>query len=545
MVAHAVREHGLASPKWAAQKWQMARSGYGPGHQEWPTIDAMDLPPLVVALVVAASVVSVCLPAVLVRKWRDQARLLQHERERLNALFQASVEAQASTRADDVEAAICRGARGLLAVAPGDSVEARIDRIPPGPGELGARLRSAVDPDRWLTVRRRSTDPAFVADDGRVLELLVAATAAALDNALLYDRIQGERQRLADLIGSSSDGIFSFDAEGVVTSWNPAMSRITRLPSDRALERPCDEVFTPLDDDGAPVPRTVWLERAALEDTTFQVPVSGGDRRWLDCACSPMPDGGVVVVARDISAQREVEELKADFLATVSHELRTPLTPIQGFLQTLLHEDANFGEAERRRFFEVMLRQSNRLERLINDLLDATTLQDRAHLFFPEEIDWTATAERVLDLFRNQEPGREFRLVVDHAGGSVPAVVADEQRAEQVLSNLLANAVKYSPPGEAVEVVVGLDPGGLRTTVIDRGPGVPADQRDRVFDRFTRLGNHLTRPVGGAGLGLFIARRLVEGMGGELELGDAPGGGAAFTFTLPVSTTAKIEQVAI
>jgi PAS domain S-box-containing protein len=513
----------------------MTRSGYGLGPPPWPTIDAVNVPPFVAALVLAGSTLAVVLPWLAVRKWREQAHDLHVERERLNALFQASVEAQASTDADEVEAAICRGARALLARGRSDSVGARIDRIPPGPGELGMRLRSTVDPDRWLVARRRSTDPAFGPDDQRALELLVAATAGALDSALLYARIQGERQRLADLIGSSSDGIFSFDGDGVVSLWNSAMVRITRLSAEHAVGRPCDDVFTPRDDNDEPLDRAIWREQAELADTTLSIPVSGGGRRWLDCSCSALPDGGVVVVARDISAQREVEELKADFLATVSHELRTPLTPIQGFLQTLLRDDVSFGDAERHRFYEVMLRQSNRLERLIRDLLDATTLQDRAHLFLPEEIDWAASADRVLDLFRRQEPAREFRLTVEGSEGRLPSVVADEQRAEQVLSNLLSNAVKYSPAGEAIEVRIASMGRAVRTTVIDRGPGIPPEQRDRVFDRFTRLGSHLTRSVGGAGLGLFIARRLVEGMGGTIVVDDAPGGGTVFTFTLPTA----------
>jgi signal transduction histidine kinase len=254
-----------------------------------------------------------------------------------------------------------------------------------------------------------------------------------------------------------------------------------------------------------------------------------------------MPDGGVVVVARDVSAQREVDDLKSDFLATVSHELRTPLTPIQGFLQTLLRDDASFGDEERHRFYEVMLRQSERLERLIKDLLDATSLQDKDHLFFPEQVDWTGSATRVVELFRRQDPTRAFELHVEH---DVPDVVVDEQRAEQVLSNLLSNAVKYSPPRAAVTVTIGHRDDEVVTTVTDRGPGIDPGEREKVFERFTRLGNHLTRTVGGAGLGLFIARRLVEGMGGTITVGSAPTGGASFSFTLPAAARAPYPTIA-
>lgn len=470
-----------------------------------------------------------------VRSWRREVAALRAERARAARLFQAALDAQSSIGTGGVETAIVRHACELL-----DTDAARFDRLPPAPDELGSRVRSVIDPDRWLVVSARPDGRPFDDEDQRTLELLVATTAAALDSAALYERAQAERQTLADVIGSSSDGIFSFDGAGRVTSWNPAMARITGRSATEAIGASCPEVFKAWDQAGAPVATDVL--RGATGGAPMGVEVLGhrGERRWLECKVSPMPGGGCVVVARDVSAQREVDELKADFLATISHELRTPLTPIQGFLQTLLRDDAAFGEAERRRFYEVMLRQAERLERLIRDLLDATSLQDRDHLFFPEEIDWGVVAARVVELFRRQEPTREFALEVKPG---LPPVVVDEQRAEQVLSNLLANAVKYSPPREPVRVVVRWEGDEVVTVVEDRGPGIEEPDRERVFERFTRLGNHLTRRAGGAGLGLFIARRLVEAMGGTISVDAAPGGGAAFSFTLPVAVGATVREV--
>jgi nitrogen-specific signal transduction histidine kinase len=472
--------------------------------------------------------------------WRSQGDVLRQERERTNQLFQASLEAHASIGVVEVERAITRRAAALL-----DGDRARIDRSPPARGELGSRLRSTIDPDRWLIVSPRRDGRPFEAKDERALEVLVATTAAAFDNALLHQQTQGERQQLADVVGSSSDGIFSFSPTGdhLVTSWNPAMARITDRPAEAAVGVPCAHVFPAVDESGEPVTPAAMLglESPPGQGTILEITACGGERRWLECRFSPMAAGGCVVVARDISAQREVDELKADFLATVSHELRTPLTPIQGFLQTLMRDDAAFDDEERNRFYEVMLRQSERLERLIKDLLDATSLQDKAHLFFPEEVDWAVTAGRVVELFRRQEPSRSFLL---EAPPALPLVVVDEQRAEQVLSNLLTNAVKYSPADKPVVVRVSRRGGEVVTTVTDGGPGIAPGEREKVFERFTRLGDHLTRTVGGAGLGLFIARRLVEGMGGSIHVDNAPEGGAAFSFTLPASAGARMGQAA-
>jgi PAS domain S-box-containing protein len=483
----------------------------------------------------------------LVARWHRESDILRLERVRANELLQAALQAHSSMGVSEVERAIEERACVLLATG-----RARFDSTPPGGGELGCRLRSTYDPDRWLVVSPRPDGRPYDAEDERALELLVATTAAALDNAHLHARTAGERRLLGDIFGSSSDAIFSVDGTGVITSWNAAMAAITGRTADDAVGRPCGDVVDARDADGRDVDLRVWLAAAPRDEdegSALDVAAARGTRRWLDCAVAPMPDGGVVVVARDVSEQREVDDLKSDFLATVSHELRTPLTPIQGFLQTLMRDDASFGDEERHRFYEVMLRQSERLERLIKDLLDATSLQDKDHLFFPERVEWVGAATRIVELFRRQDPTREFEL---HVEPGLPDVVVDEQRAEQVLSNLLSNAVKYSPPRAPVSVTIALRPrrtareGGpaeVVTSVTDRGPGIDPGEREKVFERFTRLGNHLTRTVGGAGLGLFIARRLVEGMGGTIAVDSAPTGGASFSFTLPVAAAAPVTPV--
>lgn len=469
----------------------------------------------------------------LVVRWHRESETLRIERDRANELLQAALDAHSSMGIAEVERAIVQRACVLLATA-----QVRFDSTPPAADELGSRLRSTYDPDRWLVAAPRPDGRPYDAEDERSLEMLVATTAAALDNAHLHARTAGERRLLGDVFGSSSDAIFSVDAAGVITSWNAAMAAITGCTSDEAVGHACDDVIDACDAEGRPVELRTWLTTPHDEDSSaLDVVAARGARRWLDCAVAPMPDGGVVVVARDVSVQREVDDLKSDFLATVSHELRTPLTPIQGFLQTLLRDDAQFGDEERHRFYEVMLRQSERLERLIKDLLDATSLQDKDHLFFPEQVDWADAAGRIVDLFRRQDSTREFEL---HVEPGLPDVVVDEQRAEQVLSNLLSNAVKYSPPRAPVTITIGRRASGeVITTVTDRGPGIDPGEREKVFDRFTRLGNHLTRTVGGAGLGLFIARRLVEGMGGTIAVDAGSAGGASFSFTLPAAARAS------
>jgi len=258
------------------------------------------------------------------------------------------------------------------------------------------------------------------------------------------------------------------------------------------------------------------------DEAEMLVQIEAGQRGpvWLNCAFSRMSDGGFVVIARDVTTRKQIEDEKADFLATVSHELRTPLTPIKGFLQTLTRRDAEFTPEERSHIYEVMLREEQRLERLVHQLLLATSLDSAESFVIKEEVDWELAVRAQIDEAARNDPTHEYSLV---AAPDLPRVMADEQLAGQVLNNLLSNAAKYSPGGTVIGVGIAHDGHRVVTTVVDRGPGVPLADRDRIFDRFTRLGDHLTRAEQGVGLGLFIVRRSVETMGGTVWVEEAPG----------------------
>jgi signal transduction histidine kinase len=310
------------------------------------------------------------------------------------------------------------------------------------------------------------------------------------------------------------------------------MARITGTSEVVAIGQHCCAVFRPCDEKGVPLFGVTCPIRTGDEaEVLVQIEPGRGGPIWLNCAFSRMSDGGFVVIARDVTTRKQIEDEKADFLATVSHELRTPLTPIKGFLQTLTRRDAEFTPVERSHIYEVMLREEQRLERLVHQLLLATSLDSAESFVINEEVDWDTAVRAQVDQAGRHDPTHEYSVAL---APELPRVMADEQLAGQVLNNLLSNAAKYSPGGTVIGVGVAHDGHRVVTTVVDRGPGVPIADRDRIFDRFTRLGDHLTRSQQGVGLGLFIVRRSVETMGGTAWVEEAPGGGAAFSFSLPV-----------
>jgi len=384
-------------------------------------------------------------------------------------------------------------------------------------------------------------DADFTGDDTETLLTLANQGAAALVNEELYRAAENERAQLRDIVGHSSDGIYTVGPDRTVKSWNAAMVAVTGYEEDEAVGQKCFNLLRARDADGvdmcaADCPILAAAASGHEEVRDASVLNKEGLARWIRYAHAPIvaADGDMdadVVVVRDVTRERQTDELKADFVASVSHELRTPLTPIKGFLMTLLREDRDFAQDRRREYYKLMLLQSQRLERLIEDLLEVTRLEAGAGLVDATAIDAVDLVGQVVDRFTSEDPDRTVRVVApDHA----VYCRGDWMRVDQVLGNLLSNALRYAPPHEPVEVR--LVPQGREVVfeVRDWGPGIPIDEQSRIFERFHRVGHYMTREPGGAGLGLYLAKRLVEAMGGRIWVSSRLGHGSVFSFALPV-----------
>ncbi|MFL6206507.1 MAG: ATP-binding protein [Acidimicrobiales bacterium] len=398
----------------------------------------------------------------------------------------------------------------------------------------GSRMRLLDDdgvPCGSIAVSARADGRAYTAQQESMLDALAQRVSSTLHRLSLFTDVQSERRTLKDVLESSSDGIFTVGLDMAVRSWNPAMASILGIPATDAVGHPVGAVFRPTGEDGRPRhggadPGRTGRAEAAL----VRVEGAGGEERWLTCSWSPLSEGGYVVVARDETERKKIQDDKDGWIAQVSHELRTPLTPIKGFLHTLQRRDDQFTTDDRQRIYEVMLREEQRLEDLVNGLLQATTIDQRGLEVALEAIDWTTVIGEQADLYRRNDPTRSITVTIER---DVKNVVADANLATGILANLLSNALKYSPEGSSIQVTASLDGDRVVTTVEDEGPGVPPGDRERIFDKFTRLGDHLTRPQQGVGLGLYIARRSLDAMGGDIWCDERPGGGARFGFSLP------------
>ena len=370
-------------------------------------------------------------------------------------------------------------------------------------------------------------------------EGLVAQMAAAVRNARLHkaaeaetaarvraEAVAAEREQAANVLQAVGDGIVLVDDEGVLRTWNRAAELITGRDSSEARGRPIVDVLPgwtaiegriPVGEGGAP---------GGAVTLPFEL---DGAELWLSFVAVRSAEG-VVYAFRNLTTERRLEEAKSEFIATVSHELRTPMAGIYGAAQTLLREDVEFSEESRRTLLQIIATQAVRLTEITEEVLLAGRL-DRDDLPVRQEpVDVSALAAEAVAAMRPRVPPETILELATEAQG---AATGDGDRLQQVLVNLLDNAVKYSPSGGRVVLRVEDGARSVRLSVADEGVGIPAAEQQRVFEKFYRLDNQLTRAGGGTGLGLYITRELVRRMGGTIAVRSEPGAGSTFTVELP------------
>jgi signal transduction histidine kinase len=238
------------------------------------------------------------------------------------------------------------------------------------------------------------------------------------------------------------------------------------------------------------------------------------------------------ILQAEVAQLNEINQMKDDLIASTSHELRTPLTSIQGFVKTLLRPDVHLSVDEQRSFLETVARQSDRLTHMVEDLLTASRLESERIDLALASVSVPGLVLRVIDEVRPQAGDHRFDLRLEEA---TPDVLSDAERIQQILLNLIVNAIKYSPRATTITVEARAHDEGVLVSVRDQGGGIPPESQERIFDRFYQVDQSATRPAAGVGLGLYICRKLSESLGGRLWLERSDAEGSAFELWIPPS----------
>lgn len=369
---------------------------------------------------------------------------------------------------------------------------------------------------------------------------LASALGIALRGAEHLERLVEETSKLKAVVDYSSDGILVLDGAGRVLVWNPAMAALTAVSAADAAGQAFSELVTAVDPDGQPLDAAATLVAltAAAPRSTVELGVvrADGEQRWLRCSHAGIFDGDVltrdVVIAHDVTRERQVDRLKADFIATVSHELRTPMTPIKGYTDLLRKRGDRLSPEKRAECLDIIADRVTHLGRLVEDLLLAsrisTPLAPRQSVS-RETHDLVALTTRACGDFTHAAQSFSVRL----PDVAIP-VACDPMRTVQVITNLISNAMKYSPAESEIDISVTSSADGMGVVVVrDTGRGIPADQLDRIFEKFHRVEDPLRMTTSGTGLGLFIARQLATAMDGDITVASTLGVGSTFTLRLP------------
>jgi PAS domain S-box-containing protein len=387
----------------------------------------------------------------------------------------------------------------------------------------------------------RGYTTAFTANDRALLASFADQAAIAVHNARLYQQTAQEKRRLDAILDSAADGILIMDAAHRIQRFNRALSKITGWSAADAIHQAHDEVIrwahrepgrdlSSAEADGWPLaidPAPLYVEGDLIRKGGGLVPAA--------VTYAPLFDRegrlvNLIANVRDITKFREAEELKTTFISIISHELKTPVALIKGYAETLRREDAEWDKDTVQESLAVIVEEADRLSDLIENLLDASRLQAGVLKLNMTEVNLDKLAARLVEKFRTQSS--KHTLTVEFPP-DFPAVMGDEERLTQVLSNLLSNAIKYSPGGGRVSVRGRIEPAQVTLSVSDEGPGIAAPELPHIFDRFYRVNSDLAKRTKGAGLGLFLAKAVVEAHGGSIWAESAPERGTTLLFTLP------------
>ena len=336
-------------------------------------------------------------------------------------------------------------------------------------------------------------------------------------------QVENERNKLDTLFLHMTDGVVAFASDGSILTSNPAASQML---GREVSFYDYDALF------GEQVP---FRKILALQRPDFlSVELTAGER-ILELYLAPFSDGedgGVMAVMHDVTAQRKNEEMRKEFVANVSHELRTPLTNVRSYAETI-RDSEDIPRSVENSFLDIIISETDRMTRIVQDLLTLSRLDsgraDMKMIRFPfrEAIESVCRAVEL-------EAQRHGHTLIRSYGRTLPLITGDRSRIEQVMMNVLSNAIKYTPDGGTITVDAGVMGKNVWMEVSDTGIGIPAADRERIFDRFYRVDKARSRESGGTGLGLSIAREIVLRHHGTIALSDHSGPGTTVRIVLPI-----------
>ncbi|WP_027364837.1 two-component system histidine kinase PnpS [Desulfotruncus alcoholivorax] len=353
---------------------------------------------------------------------------------------------------------------------------------------------------------------------------------------LTIEEITEEKNRAQAILNSMADGVIAVDREERVIMVNPAAEMMFGLDQAECTGKNLMEAINNFDLDTA-LKRVQFCGKPHTSEVEFISP----EPRTFNLRITPLNvsnQGGAVILLRDITERKRMEQMRSEFVANVSHELRTPLTSIRGFVETLLDSGTEDPEMTKH-FLNIINTETRRLAKLVDELMYLSKIEERRGVHKWLQVEIGQLFDRVLAICGPQAEEKQIEIRAN-LPSRLPPLYGDPDMLAQVMINLMDNAIKYTPAGGSVTVGACLHGDEIRVDVADTGVGIPADSLPRIFERFYRVDKARSRELGGIGLGLAIVKHIVIGHGGSVEVKSNTGKGTVFSVYLPLENRRQI-----
>lgn len=345
------------------------------------------------------------------------------------------------------------------------------------------------------------------------------------------NEISSEKNKLETILLHLTDGVLAFNLNGEIMHANLAAKKIFKLKGNETFT----QIFSKYKID-------INMEKIIyLDDWTSSEQMVSVDDTFVNMFFAPFRDekeraSGVIVVIQDTTKQAKLDDMRKEFVANVSHELKTPLTSIKTYTETILDQDID--KESETKFLNVILTEANRMTRLVSDLLQLTKFDYKKVAWNKVEFDLPELVKQICEKHKIQADTKN-QILDCFVTSNVPAVNADRDGIEQVVTNILTNSIKYTPDGGNIKVYVGSVHDDAYIKIIDNGIGIPKEDLPRVFERFYRVDKARSREMGGTGLGLPIAKEIIEANGGSIDMKSEIGKGTEVIIKVPLKTVVK------
>jgi two-component system phosphate regulon sensor histidine kinase PhoR len=368
----------------------------------------------------------------------------------------------------------------------------------------------------------------------------------------LFD-VTSERNKLTTVVESINDGVLALDWEGRVTMINSAALAISGMRREEVVDKRFDEVMTVFEDKKKILAKDLLpsgkprKENIVTQKKNLQIVTAPDKRLFANLTSSAVKSSresglGAIVVIHDLTKEKELEEMKIDFVSMAAHELRSPVTSIRGYLSVFLEENEKKLEPEQKMFLDRINFSTEQLASLIDNLLNVTRIERGVLTLNVKAEDWVENVGQVVEEMASRAKEKKLGLKFIKPKGLVPKVLADQLRINEVLTNLIGNSINYTAPGGKITIWLESDRQKIVTHIKDTGQGIPKGALPHLFKKFYRVSGEIEQGSKGTGLGLYISKVIVEMHRGKIWVESEVGKGSTFSFSLPVKQNGKEES---